>query len=129
MLAAAARATGHGRAGERRARSVAPEHHVELEVPDVGVRLAARAPRVVRGVTRRGHTFTSGQAAGGRGAGGRSFRHEYAAGYNYILEFEFEYEVEGAMLYAKSKSHHNSYTITLVLRLIRRRTKTNRTTV
>ena len=77
MLAAVARATGHRRAGERRARRVAPEHRVESgagcvessEVPDVGVRLAARAPRAVRGVTRRGHTLQAGKLQGGERRG------------------------------------------------------------
>ena len=73
------------RRGERRAGSVAPKHRVEsgagcgeLEVPEVGVRLAARAPRAVRGVTRRGHTLQAGKLQGEEN-GGRARRsaHEY----------------------------------------------------
>ena len=58
-------------------------------MPDVGVRLAARAPRVVRGVTRRGHTLQAGKLQGREGREARSVRHEYC---HRIHEFEFEYE-------------------------------------
>ena len=68
------------RRGERRAGSVAPKHRVEsgagcgeLGVPEVGVRLAARAPRAVRGVTRRGHTLQAGKLQGEEN-GGRARR-------------------------------------------------------